>query len=94
MTAETESLRRLYRAWGKRLELCAEMDKLRAEGDVIWANAVISERDAKATMEWEGGCCTINGKETFSPDDDLMISLAAVPAKPKSKTKRSVKCKA
>ena len=51
------------RAEGRKL--WAEGNKLRAEGDKLWAEAVIERFGPKATIEWTGGGCIVDGKEEY-----------------------------
>ena len=51
------------RAEGRKLY--AEGGKLWAEGDKLWAEAVIERFGPKATIEWTGDGCIVNGMEEY-----------------------------
>lgn len=62
----------LRSAWKKRLKMWAEGNRLRAEGDRLWADAVSSNR-GKIISEWEwieekeNYRCKLQTGEVFEP---------------------------
>jgi hypothetical protein len=51
--------------YAERDKLYAEGGKLWAEGDKLWAEAVIERFGPKATIEWTGDGCIVNGMEEY-----------------------------
>ena len=54
----------LQKEWNQRKKLRAEGNKLRAEGDLIFLNAVI-EKYGNISLKWEGETCTLENGDVY-----------------------------
>ena len=57
-------------AWFERAKLYAEGSKLRAEGDLLFANAVIAAYGPKEPIDWTDTGCLVRGRE-FKNDEPI-----------------------